>query len=293
MALNEMAILVEVDKCIRCNGCVISCKRTWNMKALNPGVHKIAPDQRVIIKSQNRVDMGPFVRFSCWHCPDPPCVKRCPFKALKKQPSGAVSIDQTLCNPDSALCEKQCQLDCGRGGYPRIGDGSNTYSPLSKSQKCTICHTRAGKYLDVDGVTELEGDLPTRIVPSGGNYYSLLYPTVSVPELAHEPSCVYTCPAKALRYDTRDNIIAYLSKASEGWMSYQGDGSMWWASKKYLLLQPCADPYVEDHVSPMVGSLLSGPIAKAALLPALLAGGIFLMSNRRTKLADEAAREVR
>jgi len=60
-----MAILHDVDKCMRCNGCVISCKRTWKMKALNEGVHKTAPDQRVIIKSQKRVDMGPFIRFSC------------------------------------------------------------------------------------------------------------------------------------------------------------------------------------------------------------------------------------
>ena len=92
---NVMAILQDVDKCMRCNGCVISCKRTWKMKALNlRGVHKTAPDQRVIIKSQKRVDMGPFMRYSCWHCANPPCAA----SAARSRPSqrGRTVLSQSI-----------------------------------------------------------------------------------------------------------------------------------------------------------------------------------------------------
>ena len=61
------------------------------MKALNPGVLKVAPDSRLMIKSQKRVDMGPFMRYSCWHCTNPPCVKRCPFTAMAKMPTDATN----------------------------------------------------------------------------------------------------------------------------------------------------------------------------------------------------------
>jgi hypothetical protein len=108
---------------------------------------------------------------------------------------------------------------------------------------------------------------------------------------------VYTCPAKAMDYDTRANIIAKLNAGltytgtdpQQKFVSALGDGSMFWFSRKYLLLAPKADPLMEDHVSPMVGSLLSGPFAKAALVPTLVAGGLLALAARRAKIQEEEA----
>lgn len=282
---NVMAILQDVDKCMRCNGCVISCKRTWKMKALNPGVHKTAPDQRVIIKSQKRVDMGPFMRFSCWHCTNPPCEKRCPFGAIKKMPKGAVAIDPALCNPGGTnakgvKCVYQCQIDCGRGGYPKIGVGSDLYT-TDKAWKCTLCYGRAGANEDL--ISSYGPGLPTKATPSE---------IAAVPEKKHQPSCVYTCPARAMMWDTRANIIAYINNPANGFISAVGDGSMFWASRKVLLVPPKADPYVEDHVTPLISSLVSGPFAKAALVPTLLAGGLAAVIARRQAMAAGVEGEV-
>ncbi len=172
---NVMAILQDVDKCMRCNGCVISCKRTWNMRADNPGVHKVAPDTRVMIKSQKKVDMGPFIRFSCWHCPDPPCAPECPFKAITKEANGAVAVDQSKCQPD--LCKDSfgrypCVVGCQRGGYPKVGVGSdNLYgsetTPQPHMHKCTLCCGKAG----ADDPTKAM--LPTRASKDAtGNFIS-------------------------------------------------------------------------------------------------------------------------
>jgi len=285
---NEMAILQEVDKCVRCNGCVISCKRTWHMKGIVPSDdlphQKLASNQRVVIKSQKRVDMGPFVRFSCWHCENPPCVGRCPFKAIvKNDVTGAVWIDPNLCNPDDPKCVQQCKIDCQRGGVPMIGAGSDLIS-VQDAWKCTLC---TGTY---DGApyigAGLGGDLPTKATAAE---------IAAVPEKAHQPSCVYTCPAKAMDYDTRENILARLTNPAEGWTSRFGDGSMFWASKKFLVAPPKADPFMEDHVGPMIGSLLSSPFAKAALAPTLVVGGLLALAARRAKVEEEAqcAGEVR
>lgn len=273
---NVMAVFQNVDKCVRCNGCVISCKRTWKMKALNPGVHKVAPDQRVVIKSQRRVDNGPFVRFSCWHCPDPPCVKRCPFKALKKQANGAVSIDPNLCNPSQ--CNQQCLTDCQRAGYPKIGVGSDSFA-TDKAWKCTLCWGRAGDTADLDPAYG-------NPLPSARNK---LPGTDVVPDMDHEPSCVYTCPAKAMRWDTRANVRAYINDPNNGYISAQGDGSMYWASKRAIIIQPKADPYIEDHITPMVSNLLTGPFAKAALVPTIFAGGLLAVIARRQQNMEESA----
>jgi Fe-S-cluster-containing dehydrogenase component len=281
-----MAILQEVDKCMRCNGCVISCKRTWQMKGIVPADNKphqkVAVNQRVVIKPQKRVDNPPYVRFSCWHCPDPPCVRRCTWKAIVKDAaSGAVYIDPVLCDPaklDSTgnNCGRVCQIDCGRGGYPKIGSGCSDPAYLTpKAWKCTMCYGRAGT-----------------VTPAMTAKYGFALPskeTSGAAEKLHQPSCVYTCPAKAMFYDTRDIIMAQLNagKLDGTYISVVGDGSVFWASKKYMIISPKADPFMEDHVSPMVGSLLSGPFAKAALVPTLVAGGLLALAARRAKIAEE------
>jgi len=288
--MTTMAILQDVDKCMRCNGCVVSCKRTWKMKSFQPyGSLKTAPDTRLIIKSQKRVDMGPFMRYSCWHCSNPPCLKRCPFNAIVKMPNGAVMVDPDLCSPGGTndagvTCVRQCATDCGRGGYPKVGDGSDLYG--NKSYKCTLCFGRSGSDADahVGAADEAEWEAKWGFaLPTKENADAI----AAVPEKAHQPSCVYTCPAKAMMWDTKDNILAYVNDPKQRFISAQGDGSMIWASRKSLLLAPKADPFVEDHVTPLMSSIVSGPFAKAALVPTLLVGGLMAVVARRQHLAGE------
>jgi Fe-S-cluster-containing dehydrogenase component len=297
----EMAILQLVDKCVRCNGCVISCKRTWHMLAdltASPDLphQTLAKNQRVVIKSQKRVDMGPFMRFSCWHCKDAPCIGRCPYQAITKSAEGAVWIDPNLCQADltGGLCRQQCKTDCQRGGIPMIGVGSELFT-TPKAWKCTLC---TGTYENApyngagEGTAEFPGDLPSKAPGVDGSRHSVLPGRVDLDHIAaldHQPSCVFTCPANAMVYDTRANIMAYLQRSAEGWVSIHAGGSMFWASKKTLIAPPKADPFMEDHVSPMVGGLLSSPFAKAALAPTLVVGGLLALSARRAKMEQEAS----
>ncbi len=60
-------------------------------------------------------------------------------------PNGAVMIDPAKCSPDATnpangkTCTRQCSTDCGRGGYPKVGDGSDLYD-TPKAWKCTLCY---------------------------------------------------------------------------------------------------------------------------------------------------------
>jgi Fe-S-cluster-containing dehydrogenase component len=295
MMSNVMAILQDVDKCMRCNGCVISCKRTWKMRADDPGVHKVSADQRVCIKSQKKVDMGPFLRYSCWHCPDPPCAPECPFKAITKEATGAVAVDQSKCQPD--LCKVNgrypCVVGCQRGGYPKIGTGSDQLygsevTPQPHMQKCTLCFGKSGADDGVTGASSQQ--LPTRAAKNlSGQYISTLGagPDTVVPELAHEPACVYTCPAKAMTWDTQANIKAYLATPANGFIlpdgthNWVGNGSVFWASRKVLLAPPKADPFVEDHLIPSAGS-----IPTLGVVPVLAVGGLLAYSARRSRMEE-------
>ncbi|MEI8081853.1 MAG: 4Fe-4S dicluster domain-containing protein, partial [Actinomycetes bacterium] len=272
---NVMAILQDADKCMRCNGCVTACKREWNMQLptlmseVIPQRSVVSRRQRLAIKSLKRGEMGPFIRFSCWHCPDPPCVPECPFGAITRQPTGAVSVDNSLCVPGSCKAgdgPRPCEIGCQQGGYPKVGlayEGSD----VPVMNKCTMCHTRAGS----DAVVNPHTALPTRARATSGTYPNQVFtsdlplpsggalPNPTVPELAHEPACVSSCPSKAMKWDTKANIMAYLADPLNGYVlangtqNWIGSGSVYWASKRStVLIPPKADPFVEDHVTPMV-----------------------------------------
>jgi Fe-S-cluster-containing dehydrogenase component len=306
MAGNVMAILQDADKCMRCNGCVTACKREWSLKLpvsmseVIPQKSIVNPRQRLAIKSLKRGDMGPFVRFSCWHCPDPPCAYGCPYKAIKKEATGAVSVDNSKCDPNtcSPNAVKPCQVSCQRGGYPKVGVAYETgpYAGATKMNKCTLCTGRAGA--DTDPNLNPSIALQTRASKDGsGNFISTLplpsggvLPDPIVPELAHEPACVSTCPAKAMKWDTHKNIQAYLADPANGYVlpngtiNVIGRGSMYWASRRVMLTAPKADPLVEDHVVPMATGMLSGT---KMIVPTLIVGGLAMLAKRKMELESE------
>ena len=174
--------------------------------------------------------------------------------------------------------------------------------------KCTLCHTRAG----ADGVVNPNTALPTRAraisgtypnqvfasdlpLPSGG---TLTNPTV--PELAHEPACVSSCPAKAMKWDSKANILQYLNDPlngftlADGTQNWIGNGAIFWAARKIMLTPPKADPFIEDHITPMANSMVSA--GSKLMIPALLLGGFAVVSMRRAKVeaevSDLSVREV-
>lgn len=300
--MTVMAVFQDVDKCMRCNGCVIACKREWNMKNftdiedVKPQRSVVNPRQRMAIKSQKRVDMGPFIRFSCWHCPDPPCATRCPLDAITKTATGAVAVDNTKCDPTecvTAFGTYPCVSGCQRGGYPKVGEvyESGPFAGLDKMNKCTLCSGRAGSDAQVGAdalptrqFKDAQGRWPSPLeLPSGGSL-----PDPFVPELAHEPACVASCPAKAMKWDSRANILAWLDDPANGFVfgagsvapgtkNWMGNGSMFWGSRNVLLTPAKADPYIEDHVTPMTSNLLSSKL----VVPALVVGGLAAISARR------------
>lgn len=297
MAYNEMAIFQDVDKCMRCNGCVLACKREWDMALpstrvggndaagladVKPQRAVVKSNQRLAIKSQRRGDMGGFVRYTCWHCPDPPCAGSCPLDAIVKQENGAVSVDTAKCNPEACKTSsdstrpRPCELACQRGGYPKVGVVYESTPGVVKMNKCTMCHGRAGSD---DYLTELGFDpavaLPTRATTDE---------ITDVAEKAHEPACVSSCPAKAMVWDTRENIRLMLD-TKYGAGNYFGNGSIYWASAKQKVAPPKADPFIEDHIAPMASGLLT---SGRLLVPTLVVGGLAAISARRARNEAEA-----
>jgi anaerobic dimethyl sulfoxide reductase subunit B (iron-sulfur subunit) len=263
--MADMAILHEIDKCMRCRGCQVACEKKQGLTTIVGNAETVQADDVMVVKAQGSNFNPPFVRYSCWHCYNPPCATGCPFKAMKTGSNGGVYVDKALCNP--AACHQECARDCRKGGYPKIG----TNAPGTFAYKCDLCYDRVA-----------DATLP---VPADG---------------VRKPACVTTCPARALTYDTVDNIKAKLNQNSTTGYSQPGDvwmgeGHVFWARKNVngalaTFTPPTTDPFIEDHISPMFGKILKSPVAAAVAVPAVFLGGLYALIQRRIKLSE--AKEV-
>lgn len=259
--MADMAILQEIDKCMKCRGCQVACQRVQGLTTIDGNADTVQHDDPMVVKNQGTNDSPPYVRYSCWHCYNPPCVTACGKGAMKVSDTGAVYVDKTLCVPDnSPQCSQKCVRDCRKGGYPKVG----TNAAGLHAYKCDLCHARTTD--------------------------------TTLPVAQRIPACVETCPAKALSYDTVANIQAKCNLATVDGYGQTGDvwlgeGHMYWASKNKAGVwatfnPPTTDPYIEDHISPMFDKVLKSPVGPALAVPAVFLGGLYAIIKRRMKLAE-------
>lgn len=245
--MADMAILQEIDKCMKCRGCQVACQRVQGLTTTVGKAEKIEADEPMVVKAQASNDSPPFVRYSCWHCSNPPCVPACPLGAMKVDPAtSGVYVDKTKCNP--ASCAQQCVRDCRKGGYPKVG----TNAPGTYAYKCNLCYDQAngpacvntcpGKALTYGTVDSIQSTLTTNYSGTGDVWVG-------------------------------EGHMFWARKSP-------GAGAI------ATFDPPTTDPYIEDHISPMFGKVLKSPVGSALAVPALLFGGLFALFKRREALSE-------
>lgn len=97
--MSQYAIVTDLDRCVGCLACSVSCKvingvpigNFWN-KTL-----RVGPNPKEGGSGQwPDVEMY-FLNVQCQHCEDPECVKVCPTGASHKLPDGTVQVDKEKC----------------------------------------------------------------------------------------------------------------------------------------------------------------------------------------------------
>ncbi len=189
--------LVDITKCIGCRACQVACKQ-WNdrdgetttfedgLGFQNPAVlsaktytlisfHEIVND-----KKPGGLDYA-FAMRRCLHCLEPACVSACPTTALYRQPDGPVSY-----NADKCIGCRYCVWACP-WGVPTTE--WNSLAP--KIHKCTHCADRCDQPLPAS-----RNGAP--LTPEDNARYK---------DNIQIPACVKACPADALRYGTRDEML--------------------------------------------------------------------------------------
>jgi formate dehydrogenase iron-sulfur subunit len=199
---SARATLIDIANCIGCRACQVACKQ-WNEKDgeqtelddqlgfQNPATLSaktftlIAFHEMVNNEKPGGVESA-FVMQRCLHCLQPACVSACPTTALYRQPDGPVSY-----NVDDCIGCRYCMLACP---WDVPTAEWNARSP--KISKCTHCADRAVQPPPVAFNGQALSDEAAKQFAD----------TMAI------PACVKACPADALRYGTRDEMLALAHK---------------------------------------------------------------------------------
>ncbi len=141
---GSLGVLHDVSKCIGCRRCEAACNEANGMPApekpfddlsvLEQGRRTTAEAYTVVNRflPEGRPQKPVFVKTQCNHCLEPACASACFVKALKKDKSGAVVYDESLC----VGC-RYCMIAC-----PFNIPAYEYNDPLTPAvTKCTMCFT--------------------------------------------------------------------------------------------------------------------------------------------------------
>ncbi len=127
---GTMAMLIDLDKCVRCDDCVRACASTHGG---NPRFVR-----------HGKIHDHWMVANACMHCADPVCMIGCPTGAIHRSvDSGTVVINDDTCI-GCGTCANSCPYENIRlveihdlAGRPVQDEATGT--PIRKATKCDLC----------------------------------------------------------------------------------------------------------------------------------------------------------
>ncbi len=180
---KKLGLAIDLDTCVGCHACVISCKE-WNtsnygaplsdMDAYGPNPNGTFLNRVHTYEVETETNSFNVVHFpkSCLHCEDAPCVTVCPTGASYKRESDGI----VLVNEDACIGCGLCAWACPYGAREM-----DTAAGVMK--KCTLCVDR-------------------------------IY-NENIPEDDREPACVRACPTNARHFGDFSDPNSNVSKLSE------------------------------------------------------------------------------
>lgn len=144
-------IFPDVETCIDCGGCVVACKRTWDIPRGEQriSVATMMEGQEAAQGFNNRsaeaLNQGKSpgetsIPMQCYHCENAPCVTVCPTDSLVKKENGFVEVRDDLC-VGCQYCLSACPF-----GAPQFPESDTATAKLfgtgGTMDKCTMCEER-------------------------------------------------------------------------------------------------------------------------------------------------------
>ncbi|MGD8622915.1 MAG: 4Fe-4S dicluster domain-containing protein [Anaerolineae bacterium] len=200
---NRLAMYIDTSKCMACRGCQVACKQWNDLPAYvteNTGSYENPKSldhytwTRIKFEEYDDPERFQwlFLKEGCMHCAEAACVDVCPTGALKYGDHGIITFERELCN-GCGYCSQFCPFE-----VPHL----NVASPLAGSHDL---HGLAGEEESTTALAGLSGEAKSAKCTFCQDR------TMN----GLKPACVKTCPAGALDWGDRDEMIAKAERRVE------------------------------------------------------------------------------
>ena len=111
---QDLAMLVDVSKCVGCWWCYAACKKYNNLpETIEPDLEKLpelSTECWTTLFGLKRGDDWSLRKQACMHCTDAACVEVCPTGALSYNELGFVQYDREKCS-GCGYCAQNCPFE--------------------------------------------------------------------------------------------------------------------------------------------------------------------------------------
>ena len=148
---EDTRIFPDVEACIDCGGCVVACKRTWDVPrdeqriSISTMLEGQEGEGGLNAASGRAMEQGispgeTSIPMQCYHCENAPCVSVCPTDSLIKVDDGFVDVRDSLCI-GCQYCLSACPF--GAPQFPDSDEGTaSLFGTGGTMDKCTMCEER-------------------------------------------------------------------------------------------------------------------------------------------------------
>ena len=125
--MTQMAIAVDLDRCLGCHSCTVACMQEHNLPSGSFRIQVIRVGPTMIASANGRPYLEMYyLPVLCQQCENPQCVKVCPTGASSQREDGVVIIDKKKC-----IGCQFCAIACPYGQCH--------YDEQGVIEKCTMC----------------------------------------------------------------------------------------------------------------------------------------------------------
>ena len=232
--MTRWSMVIDLDKCVACQGCSIACRFENNTPAVSPEQAK--KDRAIRWNDVFPMPVNPteetgdypnvqtrYITRPCQHCENPPCTKVCPVQATFKDENGLVRQNYERCI-GCRFCTVACpyavryfnwydptwegEMASYRNPDRVEGNGDAegpSVRPKGVVEKCTYCLHRLKK-------AEAQAKAEGRAFRSDD----------------YMPACVQTCTAKARFFgdlDDENSTVSQLAKSTRAFRLQEDVGT--------------------------------------------------------------------
>jgi len=203
----KLAMVIDLQRCTGCGGCLISCKSENNVQTGVTFAKKIA--KTVGVFPNVRLE---FIPTLCNQCAKAPCVRACPTGAMHKGIG-----DITMHTPDKCIGCKTCMAMCPYGVISRNSKDTHRFWQGKKAtiEGCTSSPAELTAKVNGNRIPHYNPDKEKSAPGAGLRYKGIVEKCNFCDHLVREgklPFCVESCPANARIFGDLNDPNSEVSK---------------------------------------------------------------------------------